>query len=117
MINNLPEDFRFVRYLSIWSYKAAPVHKTDIQVDIFAKGKDDEYSVIGEVKNRKTKFSLKEAEEFFEKASDVKRLENVDRAVFFVFSASGFYKNAIKFLASFISQLTLFRFFKFLVLI
>ena len=97
MINNLPEDFRFVRYLSIWSYKASPVHKTDIQVDIFAKGKDDEYSVIGEVKNRKTKFSLKEAEEFFEKASDVKRLENVDRAVFFVFSASGFYKNAIKF--------------------
>jgi len=97
MINHLPVDFRFVEYSTIWSYSAAPVHKKEIQVDLLAKAKDDQYSLIGEVKNRKAKFSLKEAQAFFEKASEVKTLENIDKAVIFVFSASGFYKTAIKF--------------------
>ncbi len=97
MMNNLPEDFRFAEYSTIWSYSASPVHKKDIQVDVFAQAEDGEYSLIGEVKNRKAKFSLKEAKVFFEKASEVKALESLDRALFFVFSAEGFTKGAIKF--------------------
>jgi hypothetical protein len=97
MMNNLPDDFKFVQYLSIWSYSASPAHKKNIQVDVFAQAKKNEYSLIGEVKNRKAKFSLKEAKGFFQKASEVKRLENAAKSVIFVFSASGFYKNAIKF--------------------
>ncbi len=97
MMTNLPDDFLFVGYLTIWSYSASPVHKKDIQVDVFAKAKDDQYSLIGEVKNRKTKFSLKEAKEFFKKALEVRALENIEKTVFFVFSLSGFYKTAIKF--------------------
>jgi len=98
MMENLPVDFRFVEYSTIWSYSASPVHKKDIQVDVFAKAKDGQYSLIGEVKNRKAKFSLKEAQEFFDKALEVKKLENMANAVVFVFSASGFHKNAIAFL-------------------
>jgi len=97
MMKNLPDDFQFVEYSTIWSYSASPVHKKDLQVDVFAKAKDGQYSLIGEVKNRKAKFSLKEAQAFFEKASEVKTLENIDQAVVFVFSANGFYKNALKF--------------------
>ena len=40
---------------------------------------------------------LKEAKDFFDKALEVKELENVDKVLFFVFSAAGFYKNAIRF--------------------
>ena len=97
MMENLPVDFRFVEYSSIWSYSASLVHKKEIQVDIFAQAKDDEYSLIGEVKNRKAKFSLKEAKVFFEKALEVKKRENMDKAVLFVFSSGGFYKNAMAF--------------------
>jgi len=97
MIKNLPDDFCFVEYSTIWSYSASPVHKKEIQVDIFAQAKEDEYSLIGEVKNRKAKFSLKEAQSFFEKASEVKKRENMDKTVLFVFSSGGFYKNAIAF--------------------
>jgi hypothetical protein len=98
MINNVPDDFRFVEYKSIWSYTASPAYKKDIQIDIFAKAENDHYSLIGEVKNRKAKFSLKEAKEFLGKALEVPKLENIDKAVIFVFSASGFFKNTIKFL-------------------
>jgi hypothetical protein len=98
LINNLPDDFRFVDYESIWSYSASPVHKKDIQVDIFAKANGDDYSLIGEVKNRKAKFSVKEAKVFLEKALEVQQLENISKAVFFVFSAGGFFQNTIQFL-------------------
>ncbi|MBT3388629.1 MAG: hypothetical protein HN417_11905, partial [Desulfobacula sp.] len=97
MIHNLPEDFSFVEYDTIWSYTASPVHKKNIQIDVFARAQDDQYTLIGEVKNRKAKFSLKEAKEFFNKATEVKKMENVDKALFFVFSAGGFYKNALGF--------------------
>ena len=97
MINNLPDDFSFVKYLSVWSYSASPVYKSNIQIDIFAKAKEEEYSIIGEVKNRKKKFSLKEAGKFFEKALELKKEENISRALLFVFSTAGFYKTAIKF--------------------
>ena len=98
MIHNLPVNFRFVEYSAIWSYSASPAHKKDIQVNLLAQAEDDEHSLIGEVKNRKAKFSLKEAKEFFDKASEVKTLENIPNAAVFVFSASGFHKNAMAFL-------------------
>jgi hypothetical protein len=98
LINNLPDDFQFVDYESIWSYSASPVHKKDIQVDIFAQAGGDDYSLIGEVKNRKAKFSVKEAKIFLAKALEVQQLENVNKALFFVFSAGGFFKNTIQFL-------------------
>ncbi|MBT3388561.1 MAG: hypothetical protein HN417_11555, partial [Desulfobacula sp.] len=97
MMNNVPDGFNFVEYDSIWSYSASPVYKKDIQIDILAKAENEYYSLIGEVKNRKAKFSLKEAKEFFKKASEVKQLENIHKSVLFVFSASGFFKNTIKF--------------------
>jgi energy-coupling factor transporter ATP-binding protein EcfA2 len=98
LINNLPDDFQFVDYESIWSYSASPVHKKDLQVDIFAKAGGDDYSLIGEVKNRKAKFSVKEAQIFLAKALEVQQLENVSKTLFFVFSAGGFFKNTIQFL-------------------
>jgi hypothetical protein len=98
MMNNIPDDFNFVEYKTIWSYTASPVHKKNIQIDVFAKAEDEHYSLIGEVKNRKAKFSLKEAKEFLKKASELKQLENINKSVLFVFSASGFFKNTIKFL-------------------
>ena len=97
MMSNLPDDFKFVEYSTIWSYSASPVHKKNIQVDVFAQAKKGEYSLIGEVKNRKTKFSLTEARAFLAKAMEVKELEDVKKSVVFVFSASGFYKTAITF--------------------
>ncbi|VEN73219.1 conserved hypothetical protein [Candidatus Desulfarcum epimagneticum] len=97
MMKNLPDDFAFVEYSTLWSYSASPVHKKDIQVDVFAKAENDEYSLIGEVKNRKKKFSLTEAKAFWTKALEVKELENLDKVLFFVFSAGGFYKIAIDF--------------------
>jgi hypothetical protein len=98
LIDNLPDDFSFVDYESIWSSSASPVHKKDIQVDIFAKAVGDDYSLIGEVKNRKAKFSVKEAKIFFAKAFEIKKMEHVKKAVFFVFSAGGFFQNTIQFL-------------------
>ena len=98
LINNLPDDFIFVDYESIWSYSASPVHKKDIQVDIFAKATDGDYSIIAEIKNRKAKFSEKEAKIFLGKALEVQKLENVSKALFFVFSSGGFFKNTIQFL-------------------
>jgi hypothetical protein len=98
LINNLPDDFQFVDYKSIWSYSASPVHKKDIQVDIFAQAVGDNYSLIGEVKNRKAQFSVKEAKIFLAKALEVQQLENVSKTLFFVFSAGGFFKNTIQFL-------------------
>jgi len=98
LINHLPDDFRFVDYESIWSYSASPIHKKDIQVDILAKANGDNYSLIGEVKNRKAKFSVKEAKVFLAKAMEVKQLENVNKALLFVFSAGGFFQNTIQFL-------------------
>ena len=98
MIHNLPEKFTFVEYDSIWSYTASPVHKKNIQIDILAHAGAEQYSLIGEVKNRKAKFSLKEAKEFFNKAKQVKQMENIDKAIFIIFSSAGFYKNCLKFL-------------------
>ncbi|MCP4133608.1 MAG: hypothetical protein GY754_21755, partial [bacterium] len=100
MMENLPEGFRFAEYKSVWSYKASPVHKRDIQIDIFARVKDkDECSLIGEVKNREeTKFSKEEAVKFREKAQILMELEDIQKAALFVFSLSGFTKDAISYM-------------------
>ena len=102
MLHNLPEDFSFVQYDTIWSYTASPVYKKNIQIDVFARApkemQNEKYSLIGEVKNKKTKFSIKEAKEFLNKATQLKQMENINKAVFVVFSASGFTKKTLEFL-------------------
>ncbi|MCP4345526.1 MAG: hypothetical protein GY795_08370 [Desulfobacterales bacterium] len=98
MMKNLPEDFRFAEYERIWSWSASPADKKSIQVDIFAGAGQDEYSLIGEVKNRKAKFSVKEAEDFVKKAGELMRLEDVRKSVLFVFSVSGFFKNTVEYM-------------------
>ena len=97
-LKGLPEDFEFVEYESVWSYSASPVHKKDLQIDILARAEAEEYTLIGEVKNRKAKFSIKEAKIFMKKAQEVMELENINKAVLFVFSINGFHKNALAYL-------------------
>ena len=98
MMENLPDDFRFAEYRTVWSYSASPLHQRDIQIDIFAKAEKGEYSLIGEVKNRRAKFSVKEAEAFRRKAGELMRLEHADKALLFVFSVSGFFRNTLAYL-------------------
>jgi len=47
--------------------------------------------------NRNTQFSIKEAKRFVKKADELKLLEKIDKAVLFVFSSSGFFKNTIQY--------------------
>ena len=93
---NLPKDFRFCRYSSVWSYSASPETGRDLQVDLLARATDPEnYSVIGEIKNRSSiKFSLAEAKAFQEKFKIIQQEENISKAIAWVFSRKGFYKNA-----------------------
>ncbi|MDM8522044.1 hypothetical protein QUF80_01630 [Desulfococcaceae bacterium HSG8] len=99
MTENLPDDFKFAEYKTVWSYSASPVHKRDIQIDILAVAADkNDYSLIGEVKNRKSRFSVKEAREFVKKAGELEELEHIDKSVYFVFSVNGFYKNTLGYL-------------------
>jgi hypothetical protein len=98
LTKNLPDDFKFVKYKSVWSYTASPIEQTELQVDIFARGTDSEYSIIGEVKNRESsKFSLDEAKGFFEKVNYLVKKERVIKYVVFVFSTSGFTDKAVDF--------------------
>ncbi len=55
-------------------------------------------ALIGEVKNRKAKFSVKEAAGFMEKVEALKKLERVGKSMSCVFSFGGFFKNTIDFL-------------------
>ncbi|MCP4107854.1 MAG: hypothetical protein GY749_20305 [Desulfobacteraceae bacterium] len=93
MLNNLPDDFSFAEYDRILSYHSPPLHEPEFQIDVFARAKDTDYSLIGEVKNRKAKFSIKEAHAFLEKAGELIKLEKISKTVLFVFSVSGFHKN------------------------
>ncbi len=71
MVENLPPDFEFTEYENVWSYHSPPLHEPEFRTDIFARGtQQGNYSLIGEVKNRKAKFSVKEAEAFREKAGN-----------------------------------------------
>jgi hypothetical protein len=61
-------------------------------VDIFAHPvKAGDYSIIGEVKNRENKkFSIDEIKDFELKFAEIKRRENLERVVGFIFSRNGF---------------------------
>ena len=96
--SNLPDDFQFVKYNTVWSYTSAPIEQTELQVDIFARAADSEYTIIGEVKNReKAKFSIDEAKGFFEKANYIVNYEKIKKYILIVFSLSGFTDNSIDF--------------------
>jgi hypothetical protein len=95
----LPRDFNFCNYSRVWRYDSSPEYAKGFNVDIFARAENpDDYSIIGEVKSRVArKFSKEEAVEFETKYAAVKKLENINRTVGFIFSRSGFTKNAEKY--------------------
>jgi hypothetical protein len=92
----LPDDFDFRAYARVWKYHSSPEYAKVFTVDIFARSLDlHDYSVIGEVKNREVKkFSLDEIKEFELKFAEIKKRENLDRVVGFIFSRAGFTKEA-----------------------
>ena len=99
MIENLPHDFDFTEYESVWEYHSPPLYEPEFQIDIFAKAAKEKYSLIWEIKNRENKkFSLKEAETFMEKIHELIKLEKPEKFLALVFSSAGFNKNAINFL-------------------
>jgi hypothetical protein len=89
---NLPDDFDFCAYSRVWKYHGSPEYAKVFSVDIFARSLDEgDYSIIGEVKNREVKkFSLDELKEFEAKFVEIKKRENLERVVGFIFSRSGF---------------------------
>ncbi|MCP4154754.1 MAG: hypothetical protein GY757_43940, partial [bacterium] len=93
---NLPMDFNFCEYSRVWRYDASPEYGREFNVDVFARSAaPGEYSIIGEVKNRESKkFSKTEVTTFEKKFAEVKELENIERAVGFIFSRCGFTKEA-----------------------
>ena len=103
LMQNLPRDFEFADYKSVWKYSASIILKRDFEIDIFAQADSDkdchEYCLIGEVKNRKNAFDLTEAETFLSKAKELIELENVQKALLFVLSIGGFAKNVPEFFA------------------
>jgi hypothetical protein len=92
----LPEDFDFCDYSRVWKYDSSPEYSKSLSVDIFARSQSlNDYSIIGEVKSREVKkFSKDEVMEFEKKFAEVNKLENIDRAVGFIFSRGGFTKDA-----------------------
>jgi hypothetical protein len=92
----LPKDFDFCDYSRVWRYDSSPEYARGLSVDIFARSQSPvDYSLIGEVKSREVKkFSKEEVIEFEKKFAEVKKLENIERAVGFIFSRSGFTKDA-----------------------
>lgn len=94
--HNLPDDFDFCDYSRVWRYDSSPEYTRSFSVDIFARPAHmGDYAIIGEVKNRDTrKFSKEEVVAFETKFAGVKKLENINRAVGFIFSRAGFTKDA-----------------------
>ena len=88
----LPGDFQFCEYSRVWKYHSSPEYARVFSVDIFARSiNPGDYSIIGEVKNREVKkFSLDELKEFEAKFAEIKKCENLERVVGFIFSRSGF---------------------------
>ncbi len=93
---NLPDDFRFCRYASVWRYDGSPLQSKRYNVDVFARAAEPgDYSIICEVKSReKRKFSKEEAIEFQRKLVELKKAENLHKAIGLVFSRAGFTKEA-----------------------
>jgi hypothetical protein len=92
----LPDDFDFCDYSRVWRYDSSPEYARKFSVDIYARAQSPgDYSIIGEVKSREVKkFSKEEVLEFETKFAGVKKLENIDRVVGFIFSQGGFTKDA-----------------------
>jgi len=92
----LPGDFDFCEYARVWRYDITPEYSRRFNVDIFARAAaPGDYSIIGEVKSREArKFSKEEAVEFERKFAAVKAHEKLDRALGFIFSRSGFSREA-----------------------
>jgi hypothetical protein len=90
----LPVDFDFCDYSRVWKYHSSPEYARVFSVDIFAlSANPGDYSIIGEVKSRdQKKFSKDEAIRFLDKYTEIKRIENLDRVIGFIFSCSGFTK-------------------------
>jgi len=88
----LPGDFDFCDYSRVWKYHSSPVYSRVFSVDIFARSQSaGDYSIIGEVKSREArKFSKEEAIQSLGKFEEIKKLENLDRVIGFIFSRSGF---------------------------
>ncbi|MCP4146958.1 MAG: hypothetical protein GY757_04325 [bacterium] len=88
----LPDDFNFCDYSRVWKYHSSPEYAKIFSVDIFARPvNSDDYSIIGEVKNREVKkFSIDEVKDFEVKCREIKKRENLKRGVGFIFSRSGF---------------------------
>jgi hypothetical protein len=92
----LPPGFDFCHYSRVWSYNSSPEYKKGFSVDIFARAENPgDYSIIGEVKSRGVKkFSKDEAVHFLGKFEQIKEMETLERAIGFIFSRSGFTKEA-----------------------
>jgi hypothetical protein len=92
----LPADFEFSEYSRVWRYDSAPEYAKPFNVDIFARTQSPgDYSIISEVKSRELKkFSKDEVIEFERKLTEVKKIEGIDRAIGFIFSACGFTSEA-----------------------
>jgi len=92
----LPGDFDFCDYSRVWRYHSAPAYSRAFSVDIFARAQSQgDYSIIGEVKNREAKkFSKDELKDFEAKLAKIKKIENLERAIGFIFSRKGFTKDA-----------------------
>ncbi len=92
----LPEDFDFCDYSRVWKYDSSPEYSKNFNVDIFARAQSPgDYSIIGEVKSRELKkVSKDEVVDFLEKFETIKKMENLERVIGFVFSRKGFTKEA-----------------------
>jgi hypothetical protein len=92
----LPGDFDFCDYSRVWRYDSSPEYSRSFSIDIFARSQSPaDYSIVGEVKSRDLKkFSKDEVINFEKKIAEVKKKENVGRVQGFIFSRSGFTKEA-----------------------
>ncbi len=111
MIHDLPEEFRFVEYESVWSYYGTAQGRPDFQVDIWARPKETvaeavattaevivptteavaPTAIVGEIKNRDNDpFTGPEAQTFLSKMETLKEMEQIANAIGFVYSRSGF---------------------------
>lgn len=98
MLQNLPADFGFVPYESVWSYHGAAQGRPDFQVDLFARPKEG-LSIIGEIKYRDNDpFDAPEAQAFLNKMATLQQLEHVTDALGFVYSRNGFTTPALEIL-------------------
>ncbi len=99
MMADLPADFAFVEYKSVWAYHSPPLHQPAFEIDIYAPAKSGGYTLIGEVKHRETtKFSPQEVDLFLVKVQELLRLEPQEKYVLFVYSSAGFTADGLAYL-------------------